>query len=149
MPKLPRYVQQRVSPSGVISYRFNPPQNLVDEGVVKREEYGTDLKQVRQIVHDHNKAIDIWREEQAQVVRIKSSSKVTDLINYYYMSNDFNALRIEKRSEHTFKANWAGECNLKWLYAAIRRVMGGVLHRGVRALYIHTLQHTGFLKQVT
>jgi hypothetical protein len=93
MPKLPRYVQERVSPTGDISYRFNPPQNLVDEGVVKREEYGTDLKQVRQIVRDHNKAIDTWREEQAQVVRIKSNSKVTELINFYYMSNDFNALR--------------------------------------------------------
>ena len=50
MPKLPRYVQERVSPSGVISYRFNPPQSLVDEGVVKREEYGSDIKQVRKIV---------------------------------------------------------------------------------------------------
>ena len=100
MPNLPRYVQERVSSTGDISYRFNPPQNLVDEGVVKREEYGTDLKQVRQIVRDHNKAIDTWREEQAQVVRIKSSSKVTDLINYYYMSNDFNALR------HTTKVDY-------------------------------------------
>ena len=102
MPKLPRYVQERVSPTGDISYRFNPPQNLVDEGVVKREEYGTDLKQVRKIVRDHNKAIDTWREEQAQVVRIKSSSKVTDLINYYYMSNDFNALRHSTKVDYRY-----------------------------------------------
>ena len=102
MPKLPRYVQERASPSGVISYRFNPPQNLVDEGVVKREEYGTDLKQVRKIVRDHNKAIDTWREEQSQIVRIKSSSKVTDLINYYYMSNDFNALRHSTKVDYRY-----------------------------------------------
>jgi len=50
MPKLPRYVQERVSPSGVISYRFNPPQSLVDEGVVQREEYRSDIKEVRKIV---------------------------------------------------------------------------------------------------
>ena len=42
MVLLPRYVQQRVSPSGNISYRFNPPQMLVDEGVVERDELGTD-----------------------------------------------------------------------------------------------------------
>jgi len=102
MPKLPRYVQERVSPSGDISYRFNPPQNLVDEGVVKREEYGCDLKEVRKIAREHNKAIDTYRAEQAQVVRIKSSSKVTDLINYYYMSNDFNALRDTTKVDYRY-----------------------------------------------
>ena len=97
MPKLPRYVQERVSPTGDISYRFNPPQNLVDEGVVKREEYGSDLKQVRKIVREHNKRLIRGVQNKSQVVRIKSSSKVTDLINYYYMSNDFNAYVIQLR----------------------------------------------------
>ena len=46
MQMLPRYVQQRVSPSGDISYRFNPPQMLVDAGVVERDELGTDTKEV-------------------------------------------------------------------------------------------------------
>ena len=102
MKTLPRYVQERVSPTGDISYRFNPPQNLVDEGVVKREEYGCDLKQVRKIAREHNKEIDTYRAEQAQVVRIKSSSKVTDLINYYYMSNDFNALRDTTKVDYRY-----------------------------------------------
>ena len=102
MPKLPRYVQERESPSGVISYRFNPPQMLVDEGLVKREEYGSDLKQVRQIVRKHNKAIDAWREEQLKVGHIKSSSKVTDLINYYYRSNDFNMLRDTTKVDYRY-----------------------------------------------
>ena len=44
MQMLPRYVQQRVSPSGDISYRFNPPQMLIDAGVVERYELGTDTK---------------------------------------------------------------------------------------------------------
>ena len=49
MQMLPRYVQQRVSPSGDISYRFNPPQMLVDEGVVERDELGTDTKEVSKV----------------------------------------------------------------------------------------------------
>ena len=100
MPKLPRYVQERVSPAGDISYRFNPPQALVDAGVVERFELSNDQKKARQWAKHANDLIDQYREEQAQVVRIKSNSKVTELINFYYMSNDFNALR------HTTKVDY-------------------------------------------
>jgi len=102
MPKLPRYVQQRVSPSGVISYRFNPPQSLVDEGVVQREEYGSDMKEVRKIVKEHNAAIDAWRHEQSLVIQVKPNSKVTDLINFYYQSNDFNMLRPNTKVDYRY-----------------------------------------------
>ena len=102
MPQLPRYVQERVSPSGDISYRFNPPQVLVDEDVVVREEYGSDLKQVRQIVKVHNDAIDTYREELAKVIQIKPSSRVTDLINMYYQSNDFNMLRTNTKVDYRY-----------------------------------------------
>ena len=102
MPRLPRYVQEQVSSSGDISYRFNPPQILVDEGVVKRESYGCDLKQVRKIVKQHNDNIDKWREEQLSIIRIKPSSKVTDLINYYYQSNDFSMLRDTTKVDYRY-----------------------------------------------
>ena len=69
--------------------------------------------------------------------------RCTDSLSVH-LFNVFNALHIEKRSKYTFKASLAGPCNQKLSSARIRRVMGGVLHRGVRALYIHTLQHTGF-----
>ena len=61
MQMLPRYVQQRVSPSGDISYRFNPPQMLVDEGVVERDELGTDTKEVSKLAKELNKQIDDWQ----------------------------------------------------------------------------------------
>jgi len=102
MPKLPRYVQERVSPTGDISYRFNPPQFLVDEDVVVREECGSDLKQVRQIVKVHNDAIDTYRAELAKVIQLKPSSRVTDLINLYYQSNDFNMLRDNTKVDYRY-----------------------------------------------
>ena len=102
MGNLPRYVQERVSPKGDISYRFNPPQVLVDEDVVVREEYGSDLKQVRQIVKVHNAAIDTYRKAQAGIMRIKPTSKVTDLINLYYQSNDFNMLRPNTKVDYRY-----------------------------------------------
>ena len=102
MQMLPRYVQQRVSPSGDISFRFNPPQMLVDEGVVEREELGTDTKEVRKQAKELNKQIDDWREERARVVGLKPSSRVTDLINFYYQSNDFNMLRDTTKVDYRY-----------------------------------------------
>ena len=102
MRTLPRYVQQRVSPSGDISYRFNPPQTLVNEGVVEREELGDDPKVVRQIAREYNRDIDAYREEQSKVVRLKPSSKVTDLINFYYLSNDFKMLRDSTKVDYRY-----------------------------------------------
>ena len=102
MQMLPRYVQQRVSPSGDISYRFNPPQMLVDEGVVERDELGTDTREVSKLAKELNKQIDDWRQERAKVVGLKPSGKVTDLINFYYQSNDFNMLRDTTKVDYRY-----------------------------------------------
>ena len=102
MVALPRFVQKRVSLSGDTSYRFNPPQKLVNAGVVSREELGNDLKQCKALAKELNKQIDNWREEQAKVVNLKPSSKVTDLINFYYSSNDFNMLRDSTKVDYRY-----------------------------------------------
>lgn len=102
MRTLPRYVQQRVSPFGDISYRFNPPQTLVNAGVVERIELGDDPKEVRSTAKRANELIDKYREEQAKVVGLKPSSKVTDLINFYYLSNDFNMLRDSTKVDYRY-----------------------------------------------
>jgi len=93
MTKLPRYVQPRKQPKGVVSYRFNPPQSLVDAGVVSRKEWGTDLRQVKVLAKELNDLVDKYREEQALIFNVKPSSTVANLSQYYFASNDFNALR--------------------------------------------------------
>ena len=102
MPNLPRYVQKRVSPSGDISFRFNPPQSLVNAGVVEREKLSADIKVARRIAREYNKDIDAYRDKQAQVVELKPSSKVTDLINFYYLSNDFSMLRDSTKVDYRY-----------------------------------------------
>ena len=102
MRNLPRYVQKRVSPSGVTSYRFNPPQTLVNAGVVQREELGSDPKVARQLARQYNKSIDTYREDQAKVVQLKPSSKVNDLIAFYYSSNDFSVLRDSTKQDYRY-----------------------------------------------
>jgi hypothetical protein len=93
MTNLPRFVQPRKQPKGVVSYRFNPPQSLVDAGVVSRKEWGSDLKQVKVLAKELNDLVDNYREEQALIFNVKPSSTVANLSQYYFASNDFNALR--------------------------------------------------------
>ena len=76
MVALPRFVQQRVSLSGDTSYRFNPPQKLVNAGVVSREELGDDLRVSKQLAKELNKQIDDWRVEQSKVVSIKQAARL-------------------------------------------------------------------------
>ena len=98
MLKLPRYVQKRDTGE----YRFNPPQNLVDAGVVTRKTFGTDLQEVRKLVREDNKAIDEWRDTQSQVFVITEKSTVKDLVELYYMSNDFNMLRDSTKVDYRY-----------------------------------------------
>ncbi|MFS9669557.1 hypothetical protein, partial [Klebsiella pneumoniae] len=71
-------------------------------GVVEREELGSDPKEARKLAKELNKKIDDYREEQAKVVGLKPSSRVTDLINFYYQSNDFNMLRESTKVDYRY-----------------------------------------------
>jgi|TARA_R110000824_G_scaffold108721_1_gene256040 integrase len=102
MTNLPRFVQKRKQPKSAASYRFNPPQYLVDAGVVSRKEWGSDLKQVKVLAKELNDKIDKYREEQAQLITIKPSSTVADLSHYYYASNDYKALRPTTKVDYAY-----------------------------------------------
>ena len=102
MTKLPRYVQPRKQPKGVVSYRFNPPQSLVDAGVVQRKEWGSNLWQVKRLAKELNASIDKYRDEQSKIMQIKPSSTVANMIHYYYMSNDYKALRHSTKVDYRY-----------------------------------------------
>jgi len=102
MSKLPRYVQSMKMADGHTEYRFNPPQSLVDAGVVKREMYGGDLRQVKRIARQSNSLIDTHRKEQTDIVKVTKSSKVSDLVKLYYLSNDFNMLRETTKVDYRY-----------------------------------------------
>tara|TARA_R110000803_G_scaffold8627_3_gene27692 strand:+ start:1835 stop:2968 length:1134 start_codon:yes stop_codon:yes gene_type:complete len=102
MTSLPRYVQRNVSPSGGTSYRFNPPQNLVDAGVVSRKAIGTNMRDVTRIAKEFNKSIDVWRDDMSQTLKIKDSSTVKDLCDIYYISNDFSMLRDTTKVDYKY-----------------------------------------------
>ncbi len=96
-----RYVQKRVLGDGKAHYRFNPPQYLVDEGIVARTELGTDVPNVKLLAMNLNKKIDEYRTNKKQIQNIKRTSTLSDLIDSYFLSNDFNMLRDS--SKHDYK----------------------------------------------
>ena len=100
--KLPRYVQAVKLADGHTEYRFNPPQALVDAGVVKREMYGSDLRQVKRIAKENNALIDAHRKEMSELTCITKNSKVSDLVKVYYLSNDFNMLRETTKVDYRY-----------------------------------------------
>lgn len=99
---LPRYTQARTLADGRTHYRFNPPQRLIDAGVVERIELGTDLRTVKPLARELNEQIDLWREEQAQVVTLSKSSSLSLLVDAFYQSNDFNMLRDETKRDYKY-----------------------------------------------
>ena len=102
MAKLPRYVQQRVSPSGGITYRYNPPQKWVDAGIVERGEMPQDIREVRKLAREYNNRIDSYREEQSKIVKLYKNSTISDLVDFYYQSNDFNMLRDTTKVDYRY-----------------------------------------------
>jgi integrase len=102
MSKLPRYVQVIKMADGHQEYRFNPPQSLVDAGVVKREMYGRDIRKVKSIAQQSNTLIDTHRKEKAERLNITKHSKVIDLVNLYYESNDFIMLREGTKVDYQY-----------------------------------------------
>ena len=75
---LPRFTQKRLD-----TYRFNPPQDIVDANVVKRCELGKDLATATQLARSLNKKIDLWRKGKDESVKVYDKSTVNQVINAY------------------------------------------------------------------
>ena len=102
MPTLLRYMCQRHTPKGVKTYRFNPPRQLIDSGVVARKELGKDLEEAKRIAKELNKIIDDYREQQATELNVTRSTTLSELCDIYLLSNDFNALRDSTKADYIY-----------------------------------------------
>ena len=105
MVKLLRYMQQRHSPKGVKSYRFNPPSQLIDSGIVSRKELGYDLNEAKKIAKELNKLIDEHRTQKLLEVNVTRSTTLRELCNVYLLSNDFNVLRDSTKADYIYFLN--------------------------------------------
>ena len=99
---LPRYVQAYHLNDGTLQYRFNPPQSLIDSGVVSRQGLGTDLRKVRPLAKDLNDKIDAYRMSLNTSNVLRKSHTIEDLVQVYYKSNDFMMLKKETQTDYRY-----------------------------------------------
>jgi hypothetical protein len=60
---LPRYVTLAKAAEGITKYRYNPPQDAVDAGVVARRVLGEDKDKAFALAAELNAQLDNWRKE--------------------------------------------------------------------------------------
>ena len=100
---LPRYIQARTTACGVVEYRFNPPQKLVDAGVVTRRQFGSDLKQVRKLVREDNQRIDeYYIKEKVTMADLNDNSTLLKVIDDYYGSHSWETLKSKTQDDYRY-----------------------------------------------
>ena len=109
MSNLPRYVQ-RFTRGGRTRYRFNPPQKLVDDGVVTRCMLDDDGRVAFAEARKLNDIIDAWREDNMEKFELLSRDRsFVGLIKTYKSSNEFNELVKTTQQQYEYWLRLATE----------------------------------------
>lgn len=100
---MPRYVQYASYADGTDYYRYNPPQEYVDVGVVRRAVLSSDRLTAFTEADEYNNAIDEYRHKQS----LKKDNKVAEptvrgLANMYVESSFFERLRPVTKDQYTY-----------------------------------------------
>ena len=99
-----------VDRNGVVSYRYNPPTDAVEAGVVKRESLGTSLVNAINKASEYNDILDEWRKEHRYLKHLTTKSTVLDLVKSYINSIDYNKLSSKSKEDYVYYLRrWAGD----------------------------------------
>lgn len=99
--KLARYMQ-RVDRNGVVSYKYAPPADAVEAGVVKRKALGTSLVDAINYCNEQNDVMDEWRREHRYLKHLTTKSTVLDLVKSYRNSIDYNKLSVKSKYDYLY-----------------------------------------------
>jgi len=101
---IPSYMQV-VQRGDETTYRYNPPSDAVEAGVVKREQLGTDLSTASAYVKEQNILLNEWRREKRYLKNLSAKSTVDDLIKSYINSQTFLSLGDKTRQDYVYYMN--------------------------------------------
>lgn len=97
--KLPRYVM-RVKYKDRVKYRYNPPQDAIDAGIVDRCELGNHWSTAFRDAEELNKRIDEWRKERNLLKNLSTNAKIVDLIESYKQNISFTRLKAQTQKDY-------------------------------------------------
>ncbi len=107
--KLARYMLA-VDRDGVVTYRYNPPTDAVEAGVVKRESLGTSLIIAVNKANEYNDILDNWRKEHRYLKQLTTKSTTLDLVKSYKNSIDYSKLSVKSKEDYLYYLKrWAGD----------------------------------------
>lgn len=101
MPK-PRYLISTVKPDGNTLYRYHPPADAIEAGVVKRESLGTDFEKACAHAEEQNNLMDEWRSESKYLRELTRNSRVEDLVKSYMASLDYMKLADKTKDDYSY-----------------------------------------------
>ena len=115
---LPKYVM-RLDFKSYTTYRYNPPQDAVDAGVVKREALGRDWRKAYTRAKELNLVLDEWRAERKALKSLTENASVMDLIKSYKESIGYKKLVPTTRDSYDYYLtvwlfNRVGGVPLQW-----------------------------------
>lgn len=99
--KQPRYMMT-VKRSGTVFYRYNPPQDAVDAGIVQRKQLFCTYEEAVTFCNEQNKLLDEWRSDRKYLKDLSEKSKVEDLICSYLQSIDFSKLSKKAKYDYPY-----------------------------------------------
>lgn len=103
---MPRYVQYASYADGSSYYRYNPPQEFVDRGIVRREVLSGDRISAFQQADEWNNLIDTFRiEENQRVTQGRHDPSVDGLCQMYLESAYFEKLATITQDQYRYFIN--------------------------------------------
>lgn len=108
----PRYVQ-RMERGRYVTWRYNPPQDAVDAGIVTRM-YLADRKETAfNQAEKYNRLIDEWRESIRDARPQRMGARIDDLIRDYQQSLDFTRLSESSKNAYRYQLGLMSEMALR------------------------------------
>lgn len=99
--KQPRYMLT-VQRKDTVFYRYNPPADAVEAGIVQRKQLMCSYEEAVTICNEQNKVLDEWRREHRYLKNLTEKSKVSDLIKSYMHSIDFDKLSKKAKYDYPY-----------------------------------------------
>ena len=91
-----------VKRSGKTVYRYHPPSDAVEAGVVKRVSLGDNKANACAYAEEQNKILQTWRTEKKYLKNLTTNSRIEDLIKSYLESSSFNNLSEKTKADYQY-----------------------------------------------
>lgn len=101
---LPRYMLS-VTRGGETFYRYNPPADAIDAGIVKRQQLFVSYDEAVSFCEEQNKLLDEWRKEHRYLKNLSEKSTMSDLYKSYINSIGFKKLSAKSRYDYPYYMN--------------------------------------------